>query len=209
MIVVYNRYLKAPLVISANPISKTFGICPYFIVERATVHGDVVPRLQELVDQVIVQIGDPLQRTVEVKIELMHNDCNEIVSVIATGLPTPQSVSEGTPNQDDTLDVVGAKIISDAQHVNAQRRKLLDDWVLHDLIREVEVHFVDGERGLGPDGVPADLKVAVDVPDVVRVPVNSLLHDRVGVQLEHVDEALLCYGRSGTNGVQPEPTKSR
>ncbi len=68
------------------------------------------------------------------------------------------------------------------------------------------MHLIDGKGKLYSTGVPAKFDVALDVPDMTRVPVDRLLRYSVGKHLERLNEAFLCCRCSGADGIQPEPT---
>ncbi len=67
------------------------------------------------------------------------------------------------------------------------------------------MYLVNGKRRHCSTADPAELKVALNVPNMMRVSFDDLLHHSVGEQLERVDEAFLCCGCNSADGIQPEP----
>lgn len=67
--------------------------------------------------------------------------------------------------------------------------------IIVDFIREIHVELTDSKRRLCANSVSANFKITIDVADVVIVSVDSLLDDRVHVQLEG-----FCKSKLGGGG---------
>lgn len=77
--------------------------------------------------------------------------------------------------------------------------------MIHDHIGDIHVQLADGKRWLSANSVSANFEITINITDVVFVSVDSLLDDRVHVQLERIDESILGGGGCYFDRVEPEP----
>jgi hypothetical protein len=88
------------------------------------------------------------------------------------------------------------QIVSDDQHVTAQFNQLDNDGMVHYLLWNVHVNLNDCICGFCSNGLPANFEVAVNVTNVTRFSIFSLLNDRIKVCPEAVDKSTLGTWRS-------------
>jgi hypothetical protein len=88
-----GTHLKTPHIISTNPIAETVNVGSNILIQsRISEGGDLRVVRQELVDETIVQLANPIQSGLKIETLLIHDDCNEVMPIVAASLPIIASV---------------------------------------------------------------------------------------------------------------------
>jgi hypothetical protein len=69
-----EAHLEAPSIVGPDPIPQTIKIYSDFAVHWSPKGWDVIPRLQEIVGELIVQVRDPVHSLLYTHLILIHHD---------------------------------------------------------------------------------------------------------------------------------------
>ena len=84
-----ETHLETPLIISTNPIAETVNVgSDIRIQSQLSEGGDLRVVRQELVDETVVQLANPIQSGLKIETLLIHADCNEVMPIVTASLPT-------------------------------------------------------------------------------------------------------------------------
>lgn len=104
-----------------------------------------------------------------------------------------------------SLNIVGANIISNDNHIGAEIGQTSNDRVFEDTIGYVKMNLIDHKCGLTANCLASDFEIVIHVSKRALAAVERLLDDRICILLEGIDEPCLRTLSGSLDGILPEP----